>query len=751
MLSAPAITYPEPVHFRSGVGSMDLDSHIGGPVPTPLAKTTPPTSHGLDIPRALTEELLAGNEPVIAAIALPGAGKTTLLRQWASKIPGPTAWLTLDRTDRDPVVLISDLLSALTRVGVRPEQVMKGITGDEPTFSRRVLPEFCRLLESIGAPVNVVVDDIHEVAESRAAEALKALRRHLPPGSRVAFAGRTAAGMPLARWQAEGAAVLLSADDLVYRPDELSAALAALGRPEVAAEDFASLLESTGGWPVAVYLRCRQGPPAATVRGGEVHAYIAEQILSDLDEQELTFLTQTSVLPALSADLCDEVTGLGNGGVMLAKLARDTPLVRPLGEPGWFAVFPLLRESLLAHLATASSVPEVELRIRASRWFATRGLSEQCVDQALDSGDSALIAEMLWDPAVLALLSGRTATVLNWLDRAGDNAMRQVAELSMLSTWAAMQRGDSPRATVWAQVTAHNLGHDWHLRLAEERVAASFAVFAAIAAQPDPQGAAALAHAAFVALQPGNPLRPLALLAQGLCSALAGDTEPALRLLDDARVMAIGSEVATTIIEAAALLAALDVIQGREPRALHEAVVTWEVHDLRDAIPSTALLSGVQCWDLANRGHSEAATEVMARSRSLTAMVSPLLPWLAPLNSLLHARAFLVLDDPSAAAAEVSAARSSGVALTSSPLLTQFIGDTERLVNAASSLSVLTPAELRVWQLLQGRQTLKEISEGLFLSPETVKSHTSAIYRKLGLASRREAQAFGDSLAAGRA
>lgn len=729
---------------------MDPDSHIGGPVPTPLAKTTPPTSHGLDIPRALTDELLAGNEPVVAAIALPGAGKTTLLRQWAAKSPGPTAWLTLDRTDRDPVVLISDLLAALTRAGVRPDQHMMGITGDEPTFSRRVLPEFCRLLESICEPVTVAVDDLHEIAESGGIDVLKALPPHLPPGSRIAFAGRNAAGIPLARWRAEGAAVVLSADDLVYRPDELSAALAALRRQGAPAEDFDSLMSATGGWPVAVYLRCRHGLPAAAARAGEVHAYISEQILSDLDEQELAFLAQTSVLPALSPELCDEVTGVGNGGAMLARLARETPLVRPLGEPGWFAVFPLLRESLLAHLPAASSIPEVALRTRASRWFAERGLSEQCVDQALDSGDTALIAEMLWEPGVMALLSGRTATVLKWLDRAGDSAMRQVAELSMLSAWAAMQRGDSPRAIVCAELTAHNLGHDWQLRLPERRAAAAaFAVFVAIAGQPDPRGAAALAHAAFSALQPGNALRPLALLAQGLCSALAGDTGPAEGLLDDARVLAIGSEVATTIIEAAALLAAIEVIQGREPSSLHEAVVTWEVHDLRDAIPTTALLSGVRCWDLANHGQPEAVTQLMARSRSLTAMISPLLPWLAPLNSLLHARAFLLLDDPSSAAAEVSAARRSETVIASSPLLMQFAADTDRLVRAASSLSVLTPAELRVWQRLQGRATLKEISEDLFLSPETVKSHTSAIYRKLGLASRREAQAFGDSLAAG--
>jgi len=52
---------------------------------------------------------------------------------------------------------------------------------------------------------------------------------------------------------------------------------------------------------------------------------------------------------------------------------------------------------------------------------------------------------------------------------------------------------------------------------------------------------------------------------------------------------------------------------------------------------------------------------------------------------------------------------------------------------------------MRVWGLLHGRMTLSEIGEALFLSRETVKSHTVSIYRKLGVSSRREAQDLADS------
>ena len=54
-----------------------------------------------------------------------------------------------------------------------------------------------------------------------------------------------------------------------------------------------------------------------------------------------------------------------------------------------------------------------------------------------------------------------------------------------------------------------------------------------------------------------------------------------------------------------------------------------------------------------------------------------------------------------------------------------------------------------MWELLKSRMTLSEIGEALFLSRETVKTHTVAIYRKLRVSSRREAQELADSWSSG--
>ena len=51
----------------------------------------------------------------------------------------------------------------------------------------------------------------------------------------------------------------------------------------------------------------------------------------------------------------------------------------------------------------------------------------------------------------------------------------------------------------------------------------------------------------------------------------------------------------------------------------------------------------------------------------------------------------------------------------------------------------LTEREAAVLRLLGGSLSLREIGQQLYLSANTIKTHTRAIYRKLGVSTRRDA------------
>ncbi len=61
------------------------------------------------------------------------------------------------------------------------------------------------------------------------------------------------------------------------------------------------------------------------------------------------------------------------------------------------------------------------------------------------------------------------------------------------------------------------------------------------------------------------------------------------------------------------------------------------------------------------------------------------------------------------------------------------------LTRKASPDDCLTEREEDVLRLLRGPLSLREISRELYVSPNTIKTHAQAIYRKLGVSSRHDA------------
>jgi len=152
------------------------------------------------------------------------------------------------------------------------------------------------------------------------------------------------------------------------------------------------------------------------------------------------------------------------------------------------------------------------------------------------------------------------------------------------------------------------------------------------------------------------------------------------------------------------------------------------------------------------RGDADSAgrdTASIRLSLDLAPSVVRMVPWFEP---MVHAAAAVQQADTDgvAAAEHLRQAQESRLALPPSPFLDEMVERARAVLSSAGRLSVLSPAERRVWDLLQTRMTIREIGQCLFVSPETVKTHTAAIYRKLGITSRRQAQDLGESLQLGR-
>ena len=121
-----------------------------------------------------------------------------------------------------------------------------------------------------------------------------------------------------------------------------------------------------------------------------------------------------------------------------------------------------------------------------------------------------------------------------------------------------------------------------------------------------------------------------------------------------------------------------------------------------------------------------------------------MLPWLALETRLVLACAYAKLGDGRRARTLVEEARELQDA-ESGPLfarwLTRVEDEIERAGTGASAGADLTTAELRTLQYLPTHLSLREIGERLYITRNTVKTHTMSIYRKLDVSSRSEAVA----------
>ena len=204
---------------------------------------------------------------------------------------------------------------------------------------------------------------------------------------------------------------------------------------------------------------------------------------------------------------------------------------------------------------------------------------------------------------------------------------------------------------------------------------------------------------------------------------------------------------------ALAVLAMVLVGQGRVPRARECA------HSARDLaikgdlgrMPQTLMAYTATAAVYAAEDRFEEALRELEPVLDLRRKNSGLGPWSTIVPTLLLARIRLALGDAAGAAELAEEAREVLAALPdgTETLLARLADLDRRLARPsreADNTEPLTEREVAVLRMLGGTLTLREIGNELYVSANTVKTHTQAIYRKLGVSSRREAVAHGKRL-----
>jgi LuxR family transcriptional regulator, maltose regulon positive regulatory protein len=692
--------------------------------------------------------------PVVAICAPAGYGKTVLAAEWAKRDPRPFVWLSIDRHDNDPTVLLTYLAVGLDRAEPIDPTVLGVLASRGASISQAVLPRLGAALASKALPVVVILDDVHLLHDQDGLDAVAMLVDHLPQGSQLAVVSRGEPPLPLARWRAEGRLAELGPDDLAMDPVEAGSLLSA-ATVELPDAEVAELTRRTEGWPAALYLAAlaykaggHQGNAGLAFTGDDrfLADYLHAELLAHLPAELRVFLTRTAVLERLSGPLCDAVLGTTGSAAVLASLERSNLLVVPLDrQRTWYRYHPLFRELLRGDLERHEPELMGELTRRAAHWSQHHGLPEAAIGYAMDAGDADLAARGVEQAAISVYRSGRLATVQAWFDWFDHHGLiQQYPTVAVLGAWVQALGGHAAAAQRWAEA-AEQGSHEGLLPDGSASIAGWRALLRAKLCRHGVVQMRADAELALTLIPAGSLWRAPAQLLLGISHLLAGNLGLADRAL--AAAVEVAQDAGATVAASVALAERAILSIGRQDWPAAEALVeqarTVVVSAHLEECVTSLVLYAAGARVAIHHGRLDQAEQDLARAQQLRPLSTHALPYYAVQARLELARVYLALADMAAARRvlrEVEDLLRWRPDLGTLPeqarqLRSQLDHPGSDVIGAAP----LTAAELRLVPLLATHLSFREVGQRLYVSQNTVKSQALSIYRKLGVSSRGQA------------
>jgi LuxR family maltose regulon positive regulatory protein len=732
--------------------------------PTPATRSFPvlesklapaPTRPGLVSRVQLLDWLDASAATPVVAISAPaGYGKTVLAVEWAKRDPRPFVWLSIDRHDNDPTVLLTYLAVGLDRVEPIDPAVLNTLAARGASIIQTVLPRLGAALASKALPVVVVLDDVHLLQNQEGLDALAVLVDHLPPGSQLVVTSRGEPRLPVARWRAEGRLAEVGTGELAMSPVEARLLLRA-ARVELPDVEVAELTRRTEGWPVALYLAALSikarpaGHPSGVGFGGRdryLVDYLQSVLLARLSPTEVRFLTRTAVLDHLSGPLCDAVLDTTGSAAVLASLERSNLLVVPVDrQRTWYRYHPLFRELLRGELERDEPELVGELTLRAARWCQHQGLVEAAIGYAMDAGDADLVARRVEQAAIGVYRSGRLATVQGWFDWFDHHRLVQhYPAVAVLGAWIQALGGHAAAAERWADA-AEQGSYAGLLPDGSASIEGWRALLRAKLCRHGVRRMRADAELALTLIPVGSLWRAPAQLLLGISHLLAGDLGVADRVVAEAVEVAqdTGATVAASVALAERAILAIGRRDWHNAETLVEQArsVVADAH-LEECVTSLVLYA-VGARVAVHHGNLDQAEQDLARAQQLRPQATHALPYYAVQARLELTRAYLALTDLAAARrvlGEVDDLLRWRPDLGTLPhQASQLRSRIDHLGSEVVGSAPLTTAERRLLPLLATHLSFREIGQRLYLSQHTVKTQAMSIYRKLGVSSRGQA------------
>ena len=339
-----------------------------------------------------------------------GYGKTTAVTQWiaerSARQDSPrVGYIALDEGDNDPIRFWRYVIAACQkfRPGFGKEALELLLANRLPPFKplNMMLTALLNELSQLEQSCILILDDFHSISSQQVRETLTFFIDHLPISFHLFLLLRGEASLSLTRLRSRNELLDIYPPRLGFSLEETRAFFEQELPFALSTKLLRQIYERLEGWPAGIRLLASLLRTVESEQDVErmlaaftgsfwgLQDYFFHEVLSSLPEELQAFLLQTSVLPRLTALLCDAVLGRDDSAKMLATLHNGDLFLVPLDATGEWGRYQTLFAEAMQQEAR-KRLGEERLRsvaAAASRWYEQYGYHVEAIETALNAGE----------------------------------------------------------------------------------------------------------------------------------------------------------------------------------------------------------------------------------------------------------------------------------------------------------------------------------------------------------------------------
>ncbi|WP_323098529.1 LuxR C-terminal-related transcriptional regulator [Intrasporangium sp. YIM S08009] len=417
-----------------------------------------PSAHTIDRARLVP---LIDHRPVVVLAGMAGYGKSTLLAAASRRqqVNGAAIWLDVDDSDRSPVRLVADLitavgLSGLEELGANLEPLRASALRAEPLT---LVDSLLEVLYDAALPLTLVLDDLQDLTGSRGSiQIIDHILKWAPANMRIAVAARVVPPLRLQRLRLDDRLAYLTHEQLAFGPQETAEAVRAAGL-DLDAETVEGIHRATGGWPAGVRMAIlasrqyglRKQVPTQLRRDQALAEYLATEVLASLSDDLRDFVLDATLDEHVCPSLVDSVRGTHNAEALLEQCVADGLFLSRGGtnaEEAWYYWHPLFAAHI--HRRLVADYPEraTVQHAAAADWWSNVD-APTAIRHAVAAGDGERASRIFADRWLELFLEGRVDAVLDAVDQVPEGSAYS-ADTHLARALVLVQRGKMDDAQV---------------------------------------------------------------------------------------------------------------------------------------------------------------------------------------------------------------------------------------------------------------------------------------------------------------